>query len=168
MDIIDQTRRYLDKIPPAVSGAGGHNQTFASLAFSSRVRPLERCALSSIFRTSKSLKLRSFMTAVAKGNERNVLLGDRQSQPRATKPQAGSARAIDGCRPRIITAKTGPVSIDALGEAIVRFEFDVIASQFGPGSLTLVPLKGSSLGSDVPISALVVTFRPGEVDLVSP
>jgi RecA-family ATPase len=28
MDILDQARRYLDKIPPAVSGAGGHNQTF--------------------------------------------------------------------------------------------------------------------------------------------
>jgi RecA-family ATPase len=28
MDVLDQVRRYLDKIPPAVSGAGGHNQTF--------------------------------------------------------------------------------------------------------------------------------------------
>ena len=28
MTLLDQARRYLDKIPPAVSGAGGHNQTF--------------------------------------------------------------------------------------------------------------------------------------------
>lgn len=27
MDIIEQARRYLDKVPPAVSGNGGHNQT---------------------------------------------------------------------------------------------------------------------------------------------
>jgi RecA-family ATPase len=28
MDIIEQARRYLDKMPPAVSGNGGHDQTF--------------------------------------------------------------------------------------------------------------------------------------------
>lgn len=28
MSLVDQARCYLDKIPPAVSGAGGHNQTF--------------------------------------------------------------------------------------------------------------------------------------------
>lgn len=30
MDIIDQARRYLDAIPSAISGAGGHNQTFSA------------------------------------------------------------------------------------------------------------------------------------------
>src|SRR5688572_29540225 len=28
MELIEQARRYLHRIPPAIAGAGGHNQTF--------------------------------------------------------------------------------------------------------------------------------------------
>ena len=41
MDLLDQARRYLDKMPPATSGAGGHNQTLRAACIQTRALQLE-------------------------------------------------------------------------------------------------------------------------------